>query len=89
MNPLQPQHAFGTTHVAALLLLGADALAQDVRFMAAGNSAKPFVDPSDFDFALLGLCALGSHIRGFAASSLESPADGHAAWLKDSERVLR
>ena len=89
MNPLQPQDAFGTTHVAALLLLGIDAMANDVLAMTNGGSAEAFAEPDDFDFALVGLCVLGSRIRGFADSAPQAAPNGDAIWLRDNERVLR
>lgn len=89
MNPLQPTDAFGTTHVAALLLLGVDALAHEVFAMTEGVSAQAFVTPDDFDFALVGLCALGAHIHGFKASTPGGALRSDPSWLRDNEGVLR
>ena len=89
MNPLQPHDAFGTTHVAALLLLGIDALAQDVRAMAADAAPDAFAEPDALDFALVGICALGAHINGFADPQPQPTPTSGATWLTASERALR
>ena len=89
MNPLQPQDAFGATHVAALLLLGVDAMAQNVEAMATGGSPNAFAEPHELDYALLGLCALRSHIRELAGSEHQRRPAGEPSWLIASDRVLR
>ena len=93
MTPLQPQDAFGRSHVVALLLVGIDALARDVNAMTDTAETRAFVEPVEFDFALVGLCKLADAVRDFGRPDHEHltgtaapetvPAPSH------TERMLR
>ena len=89
MNPLQPQDAFGTTHVSGLLLLGINALARDVEQMTDHVQARAFTEPDDLDFVLVGLCALGAHIRSFGELDRTMRPTAGTAWPTTTQRLLR
>lgn len=94
MTQLGPVDSFGRMHVVALALAGVDALADEIRSIAR-HRTRTTVDHDtvdEFDLALVGLCALGAHVRsiGTPASPTTATATTPAeSGLCNPEAVLR
>lgn len=86
MTPLHPRDAFGSSHIVALLAVGIDALARDIRGRASHDPTRGFNEADEFDLALLGLCALADRIHDWGGASPPNPAGSPTA---APDRMLR